>query len=199
MHANEKVMLNPLYSNNSGTGCAISDIDNDGDLDFMLGYKFGPNQLIRNDVENDNNWLKIKLEGTVSNRNAIGARITVNSGLVSQIREIQTGTGYWSQHSLVQHFGLGELSQIDEVHVRWPSGIEQVITSPELNQQLYIVETEPACIEDLNNDGSVNVHDLLLLINQWGECVGCDADFDGDGIVSVQDLISLIAAWGTCS
>ncbi len=198
LHASEDVMQDPLYINNSGTGSAISDIDDDGDLDLMLAYKFGPNQLLRNDIENGYHWIKIKLEGTVSNRDAIGARITVKSGVLNQIREIQTGSGYWSQHSLVQHFGMGELSQIDEIHIRWPSGIEQIIASPDVDQLIYIVESEALCEEDLTNDGTVNIHDLLTLVNQWGECEGCAADFDGDGVVSVQDIIRLISAWGDC-
>ena len=93
---------------------------------------------------------------------------------------------------------MGELSQIDEIHIRWPSGIEQIIASPDVDQLIYIVESEALCEEDLTNDGTVNIHDLLTLVNQWGECEGCAADFDGDGVVSVQDIIRLISAWGDC-
>lgn len=189
----------PIYEGNSGTGGGIADIDNDGDLDVMLGYKFGPNQLLRNDYFTGNHWIKIKLEGTVSNRDAIGARVVVRTGAIEQMREVQTGVGYWSQHSLVQHVGIGELNVIDEVRITWPSGIQQVIQFPEIDQTLLVIESDSTCIEDITNDGEVNVHDLLALISQWGDCGKCTADFNGDGVVKVQDLLILIAAWGSCT
>jgi hypothetical protein len=188
----------PQYEGNSGTGGGIADIDDDGDLDIMLGYKFGPNQLLRNDYLTGNHWIKVKLEGTVSNRDAIGARVVVRTGEIEQLREVQTGVGYWSQHSLVQHIGIGEHEVIDEVRIRWPSGTEQVIQFPEVDQTLTVVEADVECVEDLTSDGVVNIHDLLLLISQWGECGVCIADLNGDGHVKVHDLLILIAAWGDC-
>ena len=188
----------PEYEGNSGTGCGIADIDNDGDLDIMLGYKFGPNQLLRNDHLTGNHWIKVKLEGTISNRDAIGARVLVRTGNLEQIREVQSGTGYWSQHSLVQHVGIAEFDVIDEVRITWPSGIEQVIEFPAIDQTLEITESNNSCIEDLTSDGVVDVLDLLLLIAEWGECGKCSADFNGDGVVKVQDLLILIGAWGAC-
>jgi hypothetical protein len=198
MHWYDEVLDDIPFRDNSGTGCGITDIDDDGDLDVMLAYKFGPNLLARNDLDNQNHWLKIRLEGTVSNRSAIGAHIEVRAGNLVQIREVQTGNGYWSQHSLVQHFGLATHEVVDEIVVTWPSGIVQTISSPQIDATLDITEELPQCSHDLNNDGSVNVMDILILIGDWGKCKQCASDLNADGIVQIDDLLLLIGAWGDC-
>ncbi len=196
---NDAVFNLPENIGGSGTGCGISDIDNDGDLDFMLGYKYGPNQLIQNDLKNKNKWIKVKLIGTISNRDAIGARVKVRTGSTWQTREIQSGSGYWSQHSLIQHFGLGEYEyDISEILVLWPSGIKQRIFGVGPNQTIEIVEQESLCNADLNNDTEVNIDDLLVLIGSWGKCDACPSDMNADGFVNVDDILLLISAWGPC-
>lgn len=199
-------VMDPIFMNwmdpISGVGCGISDVDDDGDLDMLLGYKYGPNQLLRNDLDNDNAWLKVKLVGTTSNRDAIGARVRVRTGSKWRMREVQAGSGYWSQHSLVQHFGLGEIDGlIQEVVIRWPSGLEQTLHDLDPNQKIVVVEgNDYGCGGgDIDGNNTVDVADLLLVISSWGECAPCTAaDIDENGRVDVVDLLTVINDWGTC-
>jgi hypothetical protein len=89
---------------------------------------------------NDNNWLTVALEGTVSNRSGIGARVVIVSALGTQIREIRSGDGFRYMSTLNAHFGLGEDTEIEQVEVHWPSGIVDVITAPSINGTLLVVE-----------------------------------------------------------
>jgi len=186
----------------SGVGCGISDIDDDGDLDLMLGFKYGPNQLLRNDLDNEYAWLKVKLIGTASNRDAIGTRVRVRTGDKWRMREVQSGSGYWSQHSLVQHFGLGEHEGvIQEVHVRWPSGLEQSLYNVDPDQKITIIEGKDyGCGgPDVNNDNTIDILDLLEVINDWGVCSPCSAaDIDQSGQIDVLDMLAVINGWGDC-
>ena len=101
-------------------GCAFGDYDNDGDLDLFASNLGGFNELFRNEG-NDNNWLHIKLAGTKSNRDGVGARVTVKAGDLSMTREINPGCsrGY---NPLIAYFGLGQNAKADSVEIRWPSG-----------------------------------------------------------------------------
>jgi hypothetical protein len=199
----------PDQTGESGMGLAISDTNDDGDLDIAATFKFGPNLILNNWLHNDefnfdNHWIKIKLEGSwyPTNRDTVGARVEVTSGSLTQIREVATGSGYWSQHSMVQHFGLGDQSTIDEIAVTWPSGDTQYVYPCNVDETIYIVENQAqtdACIEDVNRDCTVNVEDLLVLIGSWGPCTGeCPADINDDGTVGVEDLLMVIGAWGDC-
>jgi hypothetical protein len=184
-------------------GLAIADINNDGDLDIATTWKFGKNLLLQNDLDSENHWIKIKLEGSwyPNNRGAVGVRVAVTSGPVTQTKEVATGTGYWSQHSMVQHFGLGNQSSIDEIVVRWPSGDIQYVYPCNVDETILIVENQTqsdACDEDINRDCKVNVEDILALIGSWGDCENCSADINSDSTVDVEDLLMVIAAWGDC-
>jgi len=121
-----------------GRGVAWGDYDNDGDLDLYLGRAGAPNILYRNEVGSANNWLQVKLVGTLSNRSAIGARVRVIAGGVSQMREISGGSGYLSQDALIASFGLGSETALTLV-VNWPSGLETTYY-PSVNQQITIEE-----------------------------------------------------------
>jgi hypothetical protein len=103
---------------------------------------------------------------------------------------------------MVQHFGLGDQSTIDEIVVTWPSGDTQYVYPCNVDETIYIVENQAqtdACIEDVNRDCNVNVEDLLVLIGSWGLCTGdCPADINGDSTVGVEDLLMVIGAWGDC-
>jgi len=110
-------------SSGNSNGIIWVDIDLDGDLDIVIANGGNQrNQLFENSG-NDNNWVKIKLEGTISNRSAIGAKVIVYSGKLTQHQEIQSqsGGGCGSQKQLLLHFGLGQNTLIDSVQVRWPS------------------------------------------------------------------------------
>ena len=129
-----------------GRGVAYADFDNDGCLDLysanmgLLGGQPQSARLFRNSCTWSANWLSVKTVGTVSNRDGIGARITVVADGRSQIREITAGSSNKSQNMLPAHFGLGGAAQADSVEIRWPSGIVQILLDVSSNQQVTVTE-----------------------------------------------------------
>ncbi|MBC8231816.1 CRTAC1 family protein [bacterium] len=121
---------------------ACGDYDDDGDIDVFIGNNGDTPYLLRNDGGNKNNWLKIKTVGVKSNKDGIGARITVKSGSLIQIREVSSGSSYISQNSLEVEFGLGERNKVDSIEIRWPSGIIQKLAEVSVNQSINVVESE---------------------------------------------------------
>ncbi|MBV1925278.1 MAG: ASPIC/UnbV domain-containing protein, partial [Dokdonia sp.] len=121
--------------------------NNDGFIDFIAGYADSFNvpsttnsdQLFINNG-NSNNWSKIILEGVESNLNGIGARVEIYGAWGMQIREVRSGESYGTQNSLITHFGIGDETTIDQIIVRWPSGIVDVIASPDSNTALNLRE-----------------------------------------------------------
>ena len=102
-------------------GCAFGDFDNDGDLDILVMNQNEPPSLLRNDAPRENRWLKVRLEGTKSNRSAIGARILVRYGGKVQAQELLSQSSYVSSNDPRMHFGLGSAVTAD-IEVHWPSG-----------------------------------------------------------------------------
>ncbi len=123
-----------------GRGAAFADWDNDGDIDAYIANNGGPGVLLRNDGGNTNNWLAVRLEGRASNRSALGSKLRTVIGSDQQIREVGSQSSYLSQNSLIQHFGVGNATQIDSLEIIWPSGIEQVLTGVSTNQILTVIE-----------------------------------------------------------
>jgi hypothetical protein len=126
-----------------GRGLAVADYDNDGDLDFFLLNLDRTSQLIRNDGGNCNHWLQIELVGTRSNRDAIGARVTLRTGDRIRVEEKRSATGYLSQNDPRLHFGLGSLDRVDEIEVRWPSGAIERFRDVPAGQVLRLTEVAP--------------------------------------------------------
>ncbi len=126
-----------------GRGLSVFDYDQDGYVDIMLRNYGQPAQLLRN-VGGGEHWLEIKLVGTKSNRDAVGARVTLEAGGQSQVREVHAGSSYLSASSLVQHFGLGDEDTIDSLEIRWPSGRVTHISDLKADQQLMLVEGQAA-------------------------------------------------------
>jgi hypothetical protein len=105
-----------------GRGVAFADFDNDGDIDFAVAVMNGSPQLFRNDQAGTNHWVMFRTVGRTSNRDGIGARITVTTGELRQVWEIKRTVGIYSCSDPRAHFGLGSAGRIDLVRVRWPSG-----------------------------------------------------------------------------
>jgi enediyne biosynthesis protein E4 len=109
----------------SRRGIAIGDINNDGNLDFVVFNVDGPPSLFLNETRNANHRVLFRLVGNKSNRMAIGARVTVSAGGMTQIDEVRGGGGYNSSNDTRLHFGLGGAATMSSVEVRWPSGLSQ--------------------------------------------------------------------------
>lgn len=111
----------------SRRGAAFGDINNDGCVDIVTLNVGAPPSLLLNHCQNGNHRALFRLLGTKSNRLAIGARVTVKAGGITQFSEVKGGSGYISQNDLRQHFGFGKTAIIDEVTVRWPNGKTETI------------------------------------------------------------------------
>ena len=119
-------------------GCAFADFDNDGKIDVVVSSLRDVAELWQNVSPNQNNWIILRLIGTKSNRDGIGARVRIGK----QCNHMTTAVGYASSSHFGVHFGLGKSSKIDEIEIRWPSGIVQVLRNVPPNQRLEVREPE---------------------------------------------------------
>jgi hypothetical protein len=110
-----------------GRGSAVADYDNDGDIDIAVSNSGGPLELLRNRGGSGNGWIGLVLKGSKSNRLGIGARVTLETELSRQVREVKAGDSYLSSSDPRVHFGLGKAKEIRRLEVRWPSGIVQTV------------------------------------------------------------------------
>ncbi|MFC1573043.1 CRTAC1 family protein, partial [Candidatus Eisenbacteria bacterium] len=129
-----------------GRGLAIADFDNDGDLDVYISNQGQECALYRNDIGNQRNWLQVELEGTNCNRDAIGTRVTVTCGSLTQIRELEGGNGDHSQCPYRMHFGLADHVQVNLLEIRWPTGHVERHENLSVNQLLQFTENTPAAV-----------------------------------------------------
>jgi len=125
----------------SGRGLAMGDYDNDGDSDFLLVQNSGSPVLLRNDGGNQNSWIGLEMAGTKSNRDAVGAQVTIIAGDLKVIRQIAGGGSYTSAHDPRLIVGIGKRNRIDSVEIRWPSGNVDKITNIELGRYAKIKES----------------------------------------------------------
>jgi hypothetical protein len=117
-------------------GCAVADFDADGRSDIVVLVLGGRPELWHNETKTGNAWLTVRLAGTRSNRDGIGARVSVNG----QVRTMTTAVGYASSSHAGVHFGLGNASAPVTVRVEWPSGVKQVVENVQLNRVVQIRE-----------------------------------------------------------
>lgn len=125
-------------------GMAAGDLDGDGTPELVIVNQNGAPLVLRNETASRGNWLICELEGTRSNRSALGARVTVVAGSLRQTAEVQSGGSYLSQSDLRLHFGLGTAKAAESIEVRWPSGAKQMLRSVEANRVVKITEAPAA-------------------------------------------------------
>lgn len=191
-----------------GRGLAHLDYDNDGDLDFVVVNNEAQPVLYRNDTDNANDFLRIDVEGTASNRDGIGAFITVtpdfNAPESRLVWEIDGGSSFLSQNEHTAHFGLGSsASSVDLVTIEWTSGIVQHLHNVSANQTLEVLETDTlVALGDVDFSGAIDAADvdwLRVAVAQpdlYRGLFGVDAveaaDLNDDDVVSVADVEFLL-------
>jgi hypothetical protein len=106
----------------SSRGAAFGDFDNDGDVDILVMNMNEPPSLLRNEYAGPNGWIELKLEGTRSDRMALGATVLLTAGGRTQARAVLSQSSYYSHDDARLHFGLGAAARADKIEVRWPSG-----------------------------------------------------------------------------
>jgi hypothetical protein len=124
-------------------GTAYADIDGDGDLDLTITTNNGPAVVLRNDGGNRNRWLRVRLVGTRSNRDGVGAKVTIRAGGRTQWNLVRSGSSYCSQSELPLTFGLGAQAAVDSVEVVWPSGTVDRLGRTPANRTLVLTEGRP--------------------------------------------------------
>jgi hypothetical protein len=127
-----KEMSNAVGVDNDkdGRGIGVGDFDNDGRLDFYQANADQTSLFYHNATTDAGHWLELKLVGTKSNRDAIGARVTVKAGARTMIREVDGGNGYAGQSMQRVHFGLGANASVTSIEIHWPSGTVQTVNAP---------------------------------------------------------------------
>jgi hypothetical protein len=110
-----------------GRGAAFADYDNDGRMDALIVNLGAGAHLLRNTAAQANHWIAVKLAGTRSNRDGIGAQVEISAGARRSRKERVAGSGYLSQDDGRVHFGLGPAAVVERMTIRWPSGTVQTL------------------------------------------------------------------------
>ncbi len=142
MYNNGNMTFSPIATGFSSG--ALGDLNNDGFIDVMNGNN------LRINNGNANKWIKITLDGILSNKQGIGARVEIYGAWGKQIRDIRSGDGFRYMNSLNAHFGIGTATAITQVIVRWPSGVVDTIMNPATNQVLNVVEGATLNVNEIN-------------------------------------------------
>jgi hypothetical protein len=132
------------YASNSppfdSRAVAMVDLWNRGILDVIVANQRNRVSIFKNHQPGDNNWIAFELEGRASNKSAIGAKLTLVWGGMSQARVVYGGIGFCSQNQRALHFGIGTSQQVDKIIIDWPSGLQQELPAMEINQLHHITE-----------------------------------------------------------
>ena len=124
----------------SSRGLAIADLWNDGRESAVINNMSEKPMLLVNEAENKNHWLGVSTVGTKSNRDGIGSTVTVSSNGHKYVQEVRSGSSYLSSNDLRLHFGLGAASTVDNIQVRWPSGLMERFSAPRIDQIVVLTE-----------------------------------------------------------
>ena len=134
----KNVGVTDLYD---GRAVALADLSSRGAVDVIVANQNQPAIVYRDYPDSANHWIAFKLIGTRSNRSAIGAEVTIESGDLRQMRVVDGGSGFASQNDRRLHFGLGSREWVDRVVIQWPSGTRQVLSRPPIDG--FVTVTEP--------------------------------------------------------
>jgi len=175
-----------------GRGTILFDHDNDGDLDIAVISADIRFALYRNDhlPENTNHWVKIRLDTSMSARNApdgVGAHVIITTGSTVQHRWVQANSGYLSQGPIMAHAGLGSATTIDRVEIIFPSGATRVIEDIPADAAY----TFAICDADMTGDGLLDIFDVFAFLADYNNEL-LSADLTGDGAVDFADILEYI-------
>ncbi|MGE5193030.1 MAG: CRTAC1 family protein, partial [Deltaproteobacteria bacterium] len=123
-----------------GRGVAAGDIDNDGDIDLALAPINEATAILINESPNSNHWLRVRLIGTRSQRDAVGAHLTLTTSAARQTRQVKGGGSYLSQSELHCFFGIPGDARIEKLSIRWPMGTTQELTDLALDRSIVVIE-----------------------------------------------------------
>ncbi|NNE55762.1 MAG: T9SS type A sorting domain-containing protein [Flavobacteriales bacterium] len=165
-----------ISSDLGGSGTAFGDFDLDGRLDVVVSNSSssGYNEVFINQCD-AGNWIGFSLEGVWSNYCAVGARVEVHHQHGTQIDEMLAGNGFASQHTDRFHFGLGEITEVDSIVVKWPSGVVESWTAPEVNVYHHFIEGQSVMepveieIETVKDEPATSTTGVLDVGSEWLE------------------------------
>lgn len=123
-------------------GAAFGDLDNDGQIDIVVEDLDSSPMILKNEGDKTNHWITLELAAKQGNPLAIGARIKVTTGKITQIEEIRSGGSYLSQNDLRVHFGLGKATKVDSIEIRWNSGKTETIKDIAADKFYAVLEGE---------------------------------------------------------
>jgi enediyne biosynthesis protein E4 len=129
-----------LLETHSSRGAAFGDFDNDGAVEIVINNQNEPPSLFKQSINPPGHWIMLKLEGTRSNRSAIGARVKLVAMGRAQYGEVRSGGSYLSQNDLRLHFGLATATIVDRIEISWPSGLRQVLSDQPCDRVLTVRE-----------------------------------------------------------
>jgi hypothetical protein len=129
-----------LLPAHASRGAGFDDLDNDGDIDVVILNSRELPTILRNESQNSNHWLQVRLQGTRTNTGGVGARVQVTAGDLTQVAEVHSGRSYQSHFGSRLHFGLGKNQRVNRIEVRWLGGGADVIENVDVDQQITIVE-----------------------------------------------------------
>lgn len=135
-----RVPVGPPEADGPGNAVACGDVDDDGDIDVFISREGASNVLFSNEMGDGKRWIKLHLTGLGNNTCAIGARVVLTAGGVSQSRMVTSGSGYLCNNALDLHFGLDATTQVDQIEIFWPDGTHETHGPTFSNQTLNIVQ-----------------------------------------------------------